>query len=289
LLLYNLYTNKGAVNVNIFLDANILYTDPFLVKTKLIVLKKLAKTNDANIYICEAVVSEIKRGHLNFIKQNLESLKSAAGKLNSCIQDQSKKVKIETDFNYFDKQFDDLINFMKTEGIINVIPYCGEIVEQLVDIDMHKKYPFFKLVDGKEKKSIRDAIIWHSYTNYIKKNNKENCYFISDNTKDFADDHKKAQRKDSLSYEISDNLENNLFKSCHKSVDNFLEFYNFEIKKILQNQYIEELNEEDFEELIKDILEDVLLETDQVTNDYFDINQLPSYNDRLCGCIPYVF
>lgn len=55
--------------MNIFVDTNILYKDPFLLRGKNIILKELAKADEVKIFLNKAVVDEIKRGDKVFFEK----------------------------------------------------------------------------------------------------------------------------------------------------------------------------------------------------------------------------
>ncbi|GAA0240455.1 hypothetical protein GCM10008921_25960 [Metaclostridioides mangenotii] len=140
--------------MNIFLDTNIIFNDPFLRRGKLSVLNELSMLDDSTIYLSKAVVAELKRGHLNFINENLEIVKRKSGNLNTNLFDKSKHIDVKVDLDYFNEQFDTRIESMVNQGMIKIVPYYLEVLDEIVRIDMYEVLPFVqKDHDDKVKKN----------------------------------------------------------------------------------------------------------------------------------------
>lgn len=257
--------------MNIFLDSNILYKDPFLLRGKQIILKELSKSDNVKLYINKAVLAEVRRGYVTFIQKTLKEFQTVSNNLNKNIVDSTKHIKNYISFESFETQFDEQIKFLVDQEILVITPYYEDVVEKIVELDMHEKPPFMK-VNGK--KSTRDAIIWYSYIKYIEKNKiEEDCYFISNNTRDFAKNHSEAKKRDSLMYELHYDLEYNPFKSAHKSLDNFISFYEEHIKEIFTDNDLDIMTSENLdkieklfesEDIVSIIEEDILGATEDV-------------------------
>lgn len=215
--------------MNIFVDTNILYKDPFLLRGKNIILKELAKADEVKIFLNKAVVDEIKRGDKVFFEKNLKEFQKISNNLNKNITDLTKHVKFLLSIEEYEQQFDDEINKLIKSNFVEITPYDEDTMEKIVKLDMYKTPPFFE--EGKEK-SVRDAIIWYSYNRYIQRQELEECYFISHNTKDFAKNHEEAKKSGNKSYELHPNINEGAFISAHKSVEDFIEAYKERVKGI---------------------------------------------------------
>jgi hypothetical protein len=222
--------------MNIFLDTNIVYKDPFFQRGKLIILRELAKAEDVTVYINKAVLAETRRGYREYIQGHLKEFQRTSSHLNKYIGNEEDNITISLDLDYFLTEFDSTIEALEAENILVITPYYAEVVDEIVKIDMYKLAPFYNKVS--EKKSVRDAIIWYSYNRYIEENQLDQCYFLSHNTNDFAENHKEAQSKESLQYELNKALGEHSYKSIHKSCDDFIKIYKEKIQEIFEENDI---------------------------------------------------
>ncbi|PFK69356.1 hypothetical protein COJ21_22455 [Priestia megaterium] len=182
--------------MHIFLDTNVFYKDPFLIKGKNAILKRLAKHQNVKMYMNKTVYEELFRGHKNFLEQQVKAAEDSLSKIMPFLIEGRDilDVKVDTD-DLLSDLADHLNELVKTEQL-EIIDYDVDVFTDIVAMDMHEKTPFIKqehLVDKKDKKvtykkkEMRDAIIWYTYQRYIKKHDLENCYFISNNVKEFGD------------------------------------------------------------------------------------------------------
>ncbi|MDU0287469.1 PIN domain-containing protein [Staphylococcus pseudintermedius] len=225
--------------MNIFVDTNIFYKDPFLLRGKNIILKELAKADNVKIFFNKAAFEEVKRGNKVFFEKNLKDFLKISNNLNKNIIDLDKHAKFILSLEEYEQQFDEEINKLIKSNLLELTPYYEETIEEIVKLDMHKIPPFF--IDGRDK-SVRDAIIWHSYVRYIQLKELEECYFISHNTKDFAKNHDIAKKSENKSYDLHSNLDKGLFVSAHKSVEDFIETYKEEVKEIFAENDLDVVN-----------------------------------------------
>lgn len=226
--------------LDIFLDTNIIYKDPFFQRGRLIILRELAKADNVKIHINEAVLSEVRRGYTEYIQNSIKEFDYSIIKLNRYISNSSDIISSGLTLDYFLNQFDRNINSLVDNGVLNITPYYKEVVSKIVEIDMDGSLPFIK---SKNDKSIRDAVIWYSYIQYIDENQISNAYFLSHNTKDFAQDHKEAQKKENNSYTLNSSLKAIPFKSAHKSCEDFIDSYEDDIQIIFKENDIDVLSQ----------------------------------------------
>lgn len=182
--------------MNIFLDTNSIYYDPFFKKGKNRILLNLTKHDDVKIYICKAVYTELFRAHKVFIEQQLKAANESMIKLSPFLDKTAQKfiidIKLDDILNDFHEQF----NRFHDENQIEIIEYDRDVLGDVIEADMYEKSPFIRqgsVTNNKGQKvktvhkAVRDAIIWYSYQRFAEKNRLEDCYFISNNTKEFGD------------------------------------------------------------------------------------------------------
>ncbi|MFQ6584903.1 PIN domain-containing protein [Priestia megaterium] len=287
--------------MNIFLDTNVFYNDPFLQKGKNPILLRLARHEDVKLFINETVYSEILRQHKAFLDQKINSANDALAKIMPFLnvrRDQfDLKVKLSDLLSDFSGQFEEF----KEEERLHIIPYDADVLKHIVDNDMFDKPPFVKIKqltnkDDKKitykKKEVRDSIIWHSYQVYIEKMCIEDCFFISNNTKEFGVDGSSKGPKEQP-YPLHPELSKNDKITAFRTVHDFLAYNNDKIKDLFQDtelhtqilsqelydQVYDELEDGLAEELIKKHFKDQIFyetfsylsekQTDDIHEDYF--------------------
>jgi len=180
--------------MNIFLDTSILYTDPFTANREIAILINLSKEKKINLFVSEVVCFELSK-HTN---QNQKILKK---EINKMLIDFNKisTHKIEVPIiKISDTMLDDIKNNFISNNIQIIECNYNIITKTTLKKYMENIKPFDI---GKD--SFKDSLIWLTYVEYIKKNRLKDNYFISANTKDFAD------RKTMT-------LHNDLIKDCKK-------------------------------------------------------------------------
>lgn len=242
--------------MNIFLDTNVFFNDPFLRKGKNRILIKLAENEDVKLFINKTVYMEVLRAHRTYLEKELKNAHDAYKKISPFLikDDQTfiLEVKIDDLIDDFEAHFAKLHD----EGQIEIIEYDSEVLEKIVELDMYQKEPFIKkreiLNDKGEKisfnkKEIRDAIIWYSYQIYIEKNHLERCYFISNNTKEFGvpGSSKIVEEPYTLHQEIIGSTTPTAFKTVH----DFLTYNDDKIKEL----YVQLLSDDLYEIIVEDL------------------------------------
>lgn len=182
--------------MNIFLDSNALYKDPFLRKGYNKTLNRLARHEDVKLYISQVVYKEVLRGHRDFLEKELKAANSAFKKIAPYLNDEKQKFIIDVELEELLREFENKYKNLQEEEKLEIIEYDADVFEHVVEMDMYEKNPFIKKQEFENKggdivrfskKEVRDAIIWYSYQEFIDKNDLDGCYFISNNTKEFGD------------------------------------------------------------------------------------------------------
>ena len=165
--------------VNIFVDTNILYDDPFLQGNNKFLLD-LALRDEVKIYFSEIVIkeaSEILKKRLREIihdyKVNQSKLKKISRlPLNSPGLERSL---IVDDFNAFIK---DLELKRKIQILSTTTDNLNLALQDLLD----KKAPFFN-----DKNELKDCLIWYTYAKYATNKGLNKCILLTNNYRDFGD------------------------------------------------------------------------------------------------------
>lgn len=157
------------------------------------------------------------------------------------------------------KEFED-------EDQLEIIPFDGDVLEHVVEMDMYLKKPFIKIHEimnkkGEKvlstKKELRDAIIWFSYQGFIDKKELKECYFISNNTKEFGDTgSNKSPENEPYALHPSLIEGNNLIP--YRTVTGFLSHNDTKVKELFKDIHTQILSDELIGK-IKDELEAGLL------------------------------
>jgi len=267
--------------MNIFLDSNVLYKDPFLEKGYNKTLNRLAKHEDVKLFISKTVYMEVLRGHKDFLEEQLKAANNALKKLIPYLDEERQKFIFDVNLEDLLEDFKNKYDALQNEQKLEIIDFDGDVLEHIVEIDMYEKNPFIKQQEivnkGGEtvrysKKEIRDAIIWYSYQVFIKKNNLENCYFISNNTNEFGDiGAKKSPENQPYSLHPELSKKNNII--AYKTVKGFLAHNDQQVKELFKDIHTQILSEELYEK-IKEELEDGLAA--ELVNKFFT-EQIFSY------------
>jgi predicted nucleic acid-binding protein len=166
--------------VNIFLDTTLFYDDPFLDKgyytRKLI---DLCEEMEFSIYISQVVIEETKNHLEKRLKKEIKELNKtikALKRLDSSI----KYPEIEYQISDSIEKFDARITELEEQELITVVDYNHISLNELIGRSIKRKKPFS---DNKEE--FRDAIIWLTYAQIAESENLDDCYFITNNKKDF--------------------------------------------------------------------------------------------------------
>ncbi|USP55668.1 hypothetical protein J2N67_005917 (plasmid) [Bacillus thuringiensis] len=237
--------------MHIFLDTNILFKDPFLLKNY---NRQLIETiqrhnmvddddmefledsgidtefveNDIKLYISQVVYEEAKNHYIKAITNKFKELQNISKDL--CWYMESRN---DVSFEFTKEQcinkFETYYNKLIEKKVLVVLEQPNDVVNKLVNRSVHRTPPFF----NNEKNEFRDAIIWLTYADYANKSSLDQCYFITDNVKEFS---QKAD-KDKIPVPLHPELlkDSNSF-TMYRSIEGLI------VKDEKFNEFIEEHN-----------------------------------------------
>ncbi|KIL80718.1 PIN domain-containing protein [Bacillus badius] len=172
--------------MEIFLDSNIIYSDPFMESIYAQQLLKLAELDFVDIYMASVVVEEIKNNYRKQINKEYLTLNKNISNLSKhTYQNIEKYIVIKKDENYLIEEFNNFYDDLFKRGVIKVLQYPNDILPELINRSIKRIKPFTE-----RKQEFRDAIIWLTYVNYVKENSLVDCHFINNNINDFLEDGK---------------------------------------------------------------------------------------------------
>jgi len=258
--------------MNIFLDTNAIFRDPFFTKGKNRILIKLAKHDEVKLFLSKTVYSELLRAHRVFLEKEMstasEALKKISPFVDKNLSDTINNLNIEDLIKDFITRFKE---FQEAEQI-EIIEYDGDVLERIVEADMYNKAPFIKKVEfidnNKQsvsymKKEIRDAILWYSYQLFIEKHELEDCYFISSNVKEFRAPGAKKNTKEHP-YLLHPEIEGNIEITAYKNIHDFITHNENHVKalhsEVLTEDLLDKIETELDEGLAKEIINDYFKE-----------------------------
>ncbi|MGG0545254.1 PIN domain-containing protein [Priestia aryabhattai] len=255
--------------MNIFLDTNVFFGDPFLTRGQKPLLLRLAKHEDVKLFINDTVYKEVLRKHKEFVEQKVKVIEESFGKISSLLRP-------ERDTFDFTIEPEDLLEDvvhhfgnLEAEEQLHIIPYDADVLTDIVEVDMYEKQPFFRYIPvtnhkgeviNFKKKEVRDSIIWYTYQRYIEKNGLEDCYFISHNTKDFGAQGKRKIPK-GQPYALHEELAESSNLVAYKEISDFLTHKAAEIKELFKDtQLHERILSEEFADQVEEELKNGLAE-----------------------------
>ncbi|MDN7241195.1 PIN domain-containing protein [Planococcus sp. N028] len=289
--------------MNIFIDSNVFWKDPFLDKGKNKILRMLANHKDVKLYINKTVYDEVFRGHKNYLDDQIKFINESYKKIRPYLKRGrdtfSNSISLDNLTSDFISYFDDLIN----EEQLEIINYDADVLAKIVEIDMNEKIPFIKkeeFVNKQQqkitikKKEIRDAIIWYSYKTFIEKNSLENCFFISNNHTDFgAPDAKNAEKE--KPYPLHSDILEGMDITAYRNAYDFLTDQDEEVKRLFKDEdlhlnFLSEIHIETIEDELRNGLAEVLIHrylADQIhqetINYLIELNVYDIHRDYLMG------
>ncbi|KGR81761.1 PIN domain-containing protein [Lysinibacillus odysseyi] len=210
--------------MHIFLDANILYKDPFLKTGYLSLLKRLAKDGRINLYISETSYKEVLHRFQSHYAKLITDAKFAAHHMNYLLKKDTVTIHVTEEelVQYFEE------NFYKNveDGVIEMIEADERLINKVVELELSPLEPFYhaEIDEGGRpyfRKSVQEAITWYTYANFITDNELEDCYFISTNIEKFADSRPFSEMDAFLPHP---NLAHHGIELCFKSVRGFLNY-----------------------------------------------------------------
>ena len=213
--------------MNVFLDTNIIYQDPFFRSFLSKILLEKAHSDKLTIFIPEVVFKEIKYKIVakeEKLKKNILSSLSELSELQDleidrCLIEQLNVTAELIDF-YEDKFRD---------GSFKLIKCDLNHYEKTLQLAVEKKAPFFI-----EKRSeFRDSLIWQVISDIVSSKKEEEHYFVTNNFKDFWN-----QDKNGIHSELkSDAPELKIFNSTKDLFDSIKHLSQSKSKKEFEKWY----------------------------------------------------
>jgi hypothetical protein len=234
--------------MQVYLDSNIIYSDPFFLKLTSKILLWAAKDKVINIYISDVVIKESEN---NFV-----STYNDLSKKFDEIQKNAKNIGVDIDrdrifapFNPKTK-WNEFIDRLQESKHITILPYNNDWLPELVHRAIYRKKPFKN--DGV---GFRDCLIWLTYANHVNSTLNPESVFLTNNTNDFYNDAKNDLHPD-LKKEIK---QLKVFKSIKEFFESFKQLFssyqNYELQNkirsvytsneiinVIDNKYMEDIN-----------------------------------------------
>lgn len=240
--------------MNIFIDANIVYKDPFFQKSYPKKLLEYAEHSIVKIYLSDIIQDEIINNYKKELQSEYSRYKTSVKNLNNFLLEIDKIKENEMIVDDYVSKLKAFYGGLSLREMIDVIEYSNDLLPELLERSIQKKKPF-----ATNKTELRDATFWLSINNYIKKNNLENCVLLTNNIKDFFNEKEsdlhEDLRKDNKDIEVFkdikdffDTYDDELVpEKTNKLLDDLIEEENFDSNKlsyILNNHFATELSYE---------------------------------------------
>ena len=211
--------------MQVFLDANILYKDPFLKTDYLYLLKCLAKDGHIQLFISELVYKDILHHFQSQYVKLITEAKYTAHHMNYLLKKNTVTIHVTEEelVQYFEENFFQNVY----DGVIQIISTDKRILNNLIELELSPTRPFFHPIKNTEgqhcyQKYIQEAITWYTYVNYISAHGLQDCYFITNKTEHFTDI---DQLKITEAFSPHPNLAHHGMKLCFKSVRGYLNYF----------------------------------------------------------------
>ena len=164
--------------INIFLDSNAIYKDPLFKNAFGKLLIQLSQNDKIDIFLSKVVYEESANNFEKIILKNKELLTQIQRELNSLLNKAPKisNLNIENIKYKFSSFYENRIS----DNSFSIIDFDENYLEELVRRSIKRIPPF-----SETRQEFRDAVIWLSYLNYIKKHRLVQNIFITNNKKDF--------------------------------------------------------------------------------------------------------
>lgn len=174
--------------VNVFLDSNILFNNPFMdsgFNKKL--LEKVAKVK-GTVFITNIVYKEVINNYRKLLIKDNDTIKNLNKDLERAhVENRISEINIEEMIKKLKNRLDDL----NEENKIKILETDNNLLDSAIDRAIKEIKPCSA---GKEE--IRDSLIWLTYVRKVESEKLENCFFISNNTKDFFSNDGRALHQD---------------------------------------------------------------------------------------------
>lgn len=262
-----LILSKGDSSMEVFLDSNIIYSDPFMESIYAQQLLKLAEYDFITIYMSSVVVDEIKSNYRKQINKEFGQLKKNIEILSKhTFQNIEVYVTLNKEQDYLIQEFDGFYKDLFERKLIHVLDYSNNILPELVNRSISRVKPFTD-----KKQEFRDAIIWLTYTNYAKENSLVDCHFITNNKSDFLED---GNIHKDLLKDSSDFVFYNSYKEFFSDNNKDLEYVRSEVLSYWTDE-LKYMQSDIFDRISYDYYDKIEIETSDFVDrnaDYITIN-----------------
>lgn len=183
--------------MNIYLDTNILFSDPFFTSFISELLLKKTKKSEVNIYISDVSYRELFCTIEKDIKNKFRKFNGDL--LNFSERYGTKDMQIQDDSNIIIEKLKSFYETKIQEEKIKIIAVESIDFEKSLNDDIKHKPPFF----GEKKEEFRDSLIWQGIVRVSSIDEKSKNYLITNNTKDFYN-----EKNTGLSENLTKELQN---------------------------------------------------------------------------------
>lgn len=229
--------------MNVFLDSNFCYRDPFMnnnIHNKL--LLELAEGGHITLYMSEVVRKEILNNLVKEMRKNIDPIKENETKIRKLL-----KKGMDPPFEWaktiedYVLELDNHLTLLEEQGFLHTVPYSNDILPELVERSIKRIKPF-----GEKKLEFRDGIIWLSYVAFSKENGLDNCFLLTNNSEDFM---KNGELHPEL---VKDSTAFSIFRSAQDFIQNCKE-----VREL--NRRLDWVEQQDFPqhpEMVLDLIRD---------------------------------
>src|SRR5690606_17028011 len=161
--------------LNVFIDTNILYDDPYF-RNQNELLIEYAKQGKIRLFLSDVVVQELLQRHKIRVREHINVIKRAQRQL-------TKTDEMSMDLSYLTR--DNLLRHLEIfydnlveEELLVSVKTDPTIFPEILNLCLNKAAPFFN-----NKNEFKDSVIWHSYVHYIKNNKIKDSCLLTNNHK----------------------------------------------------------------------------------------------------------
>lgn len=162
--------------LHVFLDTNILENDPFLQQKKK--LELLTKKGKVEVLLPDVVVGELTKHTIKKSKDSISLIKKNLTNLKNIQFPNVPEFQLQP---YTQSEIKNKFDYLQTTGQIKIISSDNIKIKRIMNQYISEKKPF-----AENKESFRDYALFCTCSDYVNDNNLKDCYFISENSSDFA-------------------------------------------------------------------------------------------------------
>ncbi len=178
--------------MNVFLDSNILFSDPYFTGNFERNFLNTLKTINGRLYLSEVVYKETIKNYRREVKKRRRAYSSAYGYLIKILPSRPEFTLQEDEI--YVQELIAFYNELQELGILEIIEHNQfDIYSKIVNRALDNKKPF---ADGKEE--FKDTVIWLSYAHFVEEKSLSNCFFITNNSSEFFNSKKTDLHQDLL-------------------------------------------------------------------------------------------